>query len=190
MILPIYVFGNDVLKKDCKDIESGFEGLETLIENMFETMYAADGIGLAAPQIGRDINLFVVDISGFYQSEEDRETIAEDAQSAPFKRVFINPEIVESSEDLVPYSEGCLSVPGINENVNRPDWIVLRYLDENFVEHTLKFDDMWARVIQHEYDHLRGKVFTERVAPLRRQLIRSKLQGIVRGNYSAHYRCK
>ncbi len=190
MILPIYVYGNDVLKIESEDIDSGYEGLETLIENMYETMYAADGIGLAAPQIGKNINLFVVDINGFYEDEEDREGIAEDAASAPFKRVFINPEIVESSEKLEPYSEGCLSVPGINENVNRPDWIVLRYLDENFVEHTEKFDDMWARVIQHEYDHLLGKVFTERVAPLRRQLIRSKLQGIMRGNYSARYRCK
>lgn len=190
MILPIYLYGNEVLKKECDDIEKDYEGLDSLIDNMFETMYAADGIGLAAPQIGRDIALFVIDISGFYEDEEDREEIGEDAEGEPFKRVFINAEIIDSSDNLEPYNEGCLSLPGINENVMRPDWIVLRYFDENFVEHTGKFDAMWARVIQHEYDHLCGKVFTDRVALIRRQLVRSKLQAITRGNHKAHYRVK
>lgn len=190
MILPIYVYGNDVLKAECHEIDKDYEGLDALIENMFTTMYEADGIGLAAPQIGRDIKLFVCDINGFYEDEEDRAEIGVDAQGEPFKRVFINAEILESGEELEPYNEGCLSVPGINENVMRPKWVIVKYMDENFVEHTEKFDAMWARVIQHEYDHLLGKVFTDRISTLRRQLVRSKLTAIARGNFRARYRCK
>ncbi|MFI3287769.1 MAG: peptide deformylase [Rikenellaceae bacterium] len=190
MILPICVYGNSILKEECGDIEPGYAGLSELIDNMFETMYKADGIGLAAPQVGFDISLFVIDITGFYEDEESLADIGEGCAAAPFKRVFINPEILEVSEDEEPYNEGCLSLPGINENVMRPRAIVMRYMDENFVEHTEHFDAMWARVIQHEYDHLCGMVFTDRLALIRRQMVRSKLQGIARGVYRASYRCK
>ncbi len=190
MILPIYVYGQEVLKTECEDITKDYEGLKPLIDNMFQTMYEADGIGLAAPQVGLDISLFVVDIAAFYEDEDEPEVIGEGCAGAPFKRVFINPEIIEWSEEQEPYNEGCLSVPGINENVMRPISIVMTYDDENFVEHTERFDGMWARVIQHEYDHLCGMVFTDRVAPIRRQMVRSKLQAIARGNYNARYRCK
>ncbi len=190
MILPIYVYGQDVLREDSQEVAPDYKDLPQLLENMYATMYAADGIGLSACQIGLPLQLFVVDIAGFYESEEDLAEIGDDAQREPFKRVFINPRIIESSEEQEPYNEGCLSLPGINENVLRPNWIVLRYQDENFVEHTQKFDAMWARVIQHEYDHVIGKVFTDRLAPIRRQMVRSKLQGIARGVHNAKYRVK
>lgn len=190
MILPIYTYGKDVLREESQEVTPEYENLDALVENMFQTMYAADGIGLSACQIGLALELFVVDITGFYEDEEELVTIGEGAQGAPFKRVFINPEIIESSTKLEPYNEGCLSLPGINENVMRPDWIVLRYEDENFELREQRFDGMWARVIQHEYDHVLGKVFTDRLAPLRRQLVRSKLQSIAKGIHKAQYRCK
>ncbi len=180
MILPIHIYGKESLRKECREVLENEEGLSALIDNMFETMYSADGIGLAAPQIGRDMQLFVIDITDVMDEES--------TEPEPFKRVFINAEIVDSSEELAPYTEGCLSLPGINENVLRPDWIELNYFDENFEEHTTRFEGMWARVIQHEYDHTIGKVCTDRVATLRRQLLRSKLQNLSRGNYSARYR--
>lgn len=190
MILPIFAYGQEVLRKESDEVSPDHENLGQLIDNMFDTMYGADGIGISACQVGVPLQLFVVDISGFYESEEDLATLGADVQGAPFKRIFINPEIVEHSDDTEPYNEGCLSVPGINENVVRPTSIVLRYQDENFVEHTAKFDTMWARVIQHEYDHIIGKVFTDRVAPIRRQMLKGKLQGIARGVHNAKYRVK
>ncbi len=190
MIRSIYVYGNDILREECKEIDDTYEGLDSLIEDMFETMAAANGVGLAAPQIGLNIRLFVCDVSTFYSDAEDLAEVGQGAETEPYRRVFINPEIVGRSQDEDLYLEGCLSLPGINENVMRPTNIILRYFDENFVQHTSIFDTMWARVIQHEYDHIEGKVFTDRVAPLRRQLLRSKLQGLTRGNYNAEYKTK
>lgn len=190
MILPICVYGQEVLRKESAEVMPNHENLKELIDNMFDTMYGADGIGISACQVGLPLQLFVIDISGFYEDEEDLAQIDAEAQGEPFKRVFINPEIMESSAEIESYNEGCLSLPGINENVVRPISIVLKYQDENFVEHISTFDTMWARVIQHEYDHTLGKVFTDRVAPIRRQMVKGKLQGIARGVHNAKYRVK
>lgn len=185
MILPIYIYGSDVLRADCKDIEQNYANLAELLENMFQTMKAADGVGLSANQIGLPIRVFVCDV----------EDLADDLgpnvpEGDPYRRVFINPEILELSGEEEPYKEGCLSLPGINENVIRPTVVKIRYRDENWVEHTHIFDGFWARVIQHEYDHLNGKVFSDHLAPIRKNMIKSKLMGLTRGNFSAKYRCK
>ncbi len=187
MILPIYVYGSKVLQEQAVNLTPDYPELSVLIENMFETMYGADGIGLAAPQVGVGVNLFVIDVSGFFEGD-DPEVVEDGFCGAPFRRVFINAEILDSSDDLFPYTEGCLSVPGVNASVNRPGWIEVRYFDEDFVEHTCRFSGILARVIQHEMDHLSGRVFVERVSSLRRQMLRSKLQSIVRGEYRASYR--
>ncbi len=181
MILPIHTYGKESLKKECREVSPSQEGLDQLIDNMFETMYGADGIGLAAPQVGYDLQLFVCDIEAVVDEDS--------TDPEPYKRVFINAEIVESSAEMEAYNEGCLSLPGINEDVTRPVWVELRYMNENFEQKTERFEGMWARVIQHEYDHTLGKVFTDRVSPLKRQLLRSKLQNLARGKFSAKYRC-
>lgn len=188
-ILPIYTYGQDVLRTESKEITKEYPHLEQLIGNMYETMYNADGVGISACQVGIPIRLFVIDVSDFYDDEELAK-VGEGAQKERFKRVFINPEILEFSQAEEPYREGCLSVPGINENVIRPVAIKLRYLDENFVEHTELFDTMFARVIQHEYDHLNGELFSDHVAPIRKQMLRSKLAAMSKGNFKASYRCK
>lgn len=188
-ILPIYTLGQDVLRQTSKEIDKDYPNLEQLIENMYQTMYEADGVGLSACQIGMPIRVFVIDVTDFYD-EEELAKVGEGMQKENFKRVFINPEIIDSSEVQEPYREGCLSIPGINENVERPVAVQVRYLDENFVEHTEWFDTMLARVIQHEYDHLEGKVFTDRVAPIRKQMLRSKLQAMSKGQVKAAYRIK
>lgn len=188
-ILPIYTLGQDVLRQTSKAIDKDYPNLEQLIENMYQTMYEADGVGLSACQIGMPIRVFVIDVTDFYD-EEELAKVGEGMQKENFKRVFINPEIIDSSEVQEPYREGCLSIPGINENVERPVAVQVRYLDENFVEHTEWFDTMLARVIQHEYDHLEGKVFTDRVAPIRKQMLRSKLQAMSKGQVKAAYRIK
>ncbi len=182
MILPIYTYGNDILKKECREVTPEMEGIDKLIENMFDTMYGADGIGLAAPQIGQDLQLFVCDIEAVLDEEP--------TEAQPYKRVFINAEITESSTETEPYNEGCLSLPGINEDVVRPVWVELSYQNENFEQKTERFEGMWARVIQHEYDHTQGKVFSDRLSPLKRQLLRSKLQNMARGKFTAKYRCQ
>jgi len=183
MILPIYVNGSEILRQKAKPVEGRTEELDKLIDDMFDTMAEADGIGLAAPQIGKSLNLFVVCLEGF-ESEEfpiDREMI---------KETFINPEILEESEETVPFKEGCLSVPGINENVIRPKEITVRYWDREWKEHEEHFTGIWARVIQHEYDHLNGRIFTDSISTLRKQLISSKLKAMAHGKYSARYKTK
>jgi peptide deformylase len=148
---------------------------------MWITLGEAEGVGLAAPQIGKNIRLFIVDCTPWGE---------EDPTPADFKRVFINAEIYEVSEETSLFEEGCLSLPGLHENVRRPVTIRMRYLDENFVEHDEEFTGMPARVIQHEYDHIEGKVFTDHLAPLRRNLIKNKLQKMARGSYRAAYKTK
>lgn len=181
MILPIYVYGQPVLREVAKDITPDYPELKELIENMFETMENADGIGLAAPQIGLPIRLVVVDLT----------PLAEDyPEFEGFKRVFINPYIEEEDGDDVTMEEGCLSLPSINEAVTRPDIIHVTYLDENFVEHNEKVEGYLARVMQHEFDHLDGMMFIDHISPLRKQMIRSKLNKIVRGTVTPHYRIK
>lgn len=181
MILPIYLYGQPVLRKVAHDISPDYPNLKELIANMFETMYNADGIGLAAPQIGLDIRLFVIDL----------EPLAEDnVIYKGFRKVFINPRITESIGELVKMEEGCLSIPGINETVEREEKIRIQYFDENFVEHEEEYGDFFARCIQHEYDHIDGKLFIDKISGIRKQLIKSKLNNMIKGKVNCRYRVK
>jgi peptide deformylase len=181
MQLPIYLYGQQILRKPTEDIGSDFPNLQELIANMYETMIKAEGVGLAAPQVGLSIRMFVIDLSVLGE---------EDEKYKDFRKTFINPEIVTFSEDTCSYEEGCLSLPDIHENVVRSASISIRYLDEQFVEHLDTFSEFAARVVQHEYDHLEGKVFTDRIAAIRRQLIKSKLTGIIKGKSKPFYKVK
>ncbi len=181
MILPIYTYGNSILRKEAEPITADYPELEKLISNMYDTMYNAEGVGLAAPQIGLPIRLLVIDLKPF---EED------DPELGKFKITMINPEIVEESEEEVEYDEGCLSIPGITESVSRPELIVINFLDEDFNEHEVEFDGFRARVIQHEVDHLDGILFTDKIKPLRRQLLKGKLTNIAKGRVDTRYKIK
>jgi len=181
MILPIYTYGNAVLRKHTETISAEYPDLTTLITNMYETMYHAEGVGLAAPQVGLSIRLLVIDLAPF---KED------DPVLGAFKTAMINPSILEKSAQEVSAEEGCLSIPGVHENVMRADKIKIKYLDTDFVEHIEEFDGYKARVIQHEYDHLEGHLFTDRVTPIRRQLLKSRLTSIVKGKASCSYKIK
>ncbi len=181
MILSVYKYGQPVLRKVAEEIDQDYPELQTLIDNMFQTMNYAEGIGLAAPQIGRAIRLFIIDLAPF---KEEKPEIAD------FKKVFINAEILETSQETVEYNEGCLSIPGINENVERPETITIKYQDLDFNEHTETYSGFQARVIQHEYDHIEGILFTDKVKPLRRQLLKRKLTNIVKGKVQCKYKLK
>lgn len=181
MILPVTVYGDPVLRKVATDIDKEFDGLTELIENMFETMYNADGVGLAAPQIGRPIRLFVVDASPL--GEEDPSFI-------DFKKIFINPQIIEKDGGEEIMDEGCLSIPGIREEVLRKNRIRITYFDENWVEHDEVYEGFAARVLQHEYDHLDGILFVDYCSPLRKRLIKSKLTAITKGKVNPGYRIR
>ncbi len=181
MIYPIVIYGSQVLRNESVDITPDYPELKKLIDDMWTTLAEAEGVGLAAPQIGKNIRLFIVDCTPW---GEDDPTLAD------YRKVFINPEIYESSEETSLFEEGCLSLPGLHENVRRPVTIRMRYLDENFEEHDEEFTGKPARVIQHEYDHIEGKVFTDHLAPLRRNLIKNKLQKMARGSYRAAYKTK
>lgn len=181
MILPIYLYGQTVLRKVAEDITPEYPELNSLIENMFETMHSAEGIGLAAPQIGLAIRLVVVDL----------DVLAEDfPEFKDFRKVYINAHILEASEDTDSMEEGCLSVPGIHEKVTRPSRIHVKYLDENFVEHDEWVDGYLARVMQHEFDHLEGKVFVDRLSPLRRQMNKNRLMNMLKGKAHCTYKTK
>ncbi len=183
MILPIVAYGTAVLREETEEIDKDYPDLDLLIEDMFETMYAAKGVGLAAPQIGRAIRLFIIDASGF--NEDDEYPELED-----FKRVFINPIIIEESGKEWKFEEGCLSIPGIREDVSRQPTVTIEYYNEKFelVEETL--DGIAARVIQHEYDHIEATLFTDKINPLRKRLIKGKLNDIAKGNIQVKYRMK
>ncbi len=189
MILPIRAYGDPVLKKEAQDIEPGHEGLERLIVDMFETMYAANGVGLAAPQVGHSIRLFIVDASPFAEEGDDGEP-PEEPGLKDFKRVFINPYIVEEEGTEWAFEEGCLSIPNIREEIMRQPSIVLQYQDEHFVEHEETFDGFAARVIQHEHDHLDGILFTDHLNPLRRRLLKGKLRDISMGRTDVKYKMR
>ena len=181
MILPIYTYGQSVLKKESEDIDNSYEGLEQLIKDMFETLRKAEGVGLAAPQVGLPIRLVVVDLDAISEDQPE------------FKghfRTYINPYIEETSGDAVPYEEGCLSFPGIHEKVNRPSKVRVSWLDENFNEHDEWFEGFPARVLQHEIDHLDGKCFIDRMSPLRRQMNKKALSSIASGKFSCDYKVK
>ncbi len=181
MIYPIYIIGTSVLRQKAVEIDENYPNLDKLIEDMWETMYESDGIGLAAPQIGKSIRLLVIDAS----------TLADDDPTLKdFKKVFINANITEYSEDTDTMSEGCLSIPGLNEDVKRPVGITIEYYDENFQFHREQYSGFSARVIQHEFDHIEGVLFTDKVSPIRKRLIKSKLQAISKGKFEHRYKFK
>ncbi len=184
MILPIYAYGQPVLKKVAAEIGPDFPGLTELIANMWETMYHADGVGLAAPQIGQAIRLFVIDSEQIERDEKKNE------EEPGFKRVFINARKVEETGEPWAYEEGCLSIPRIRGDVDRPPAIRLRWQDENFDTHEQTFTGINARVIQHEYDHIEGVLFTERLKPLKKRLIQRKLDDIRVGKINTDYKMK
>lgn len=181
MKLPIVAFGDPVLKRKAVEIDEDYPDLKQLIDDMFETMYAARGVGLAAPQIGHSIRLFIVDVTPY---EEDEPELAN------FIKVFINPIMVEEKGEKWAFTEGCLSIPDIREDVSRQETIRINYLDENWVEHEEEFSGLAARVIQHEYDHIEGKLFTDRLSPLRKAMLKSKLDAIAKGQVDVDYKMK
>lgn len=182
MILPIYLYGSEVLRRETDDIDASYPELQKLIADMWETMYNSEGVGLAAPQIGKSISLIVID--GSPVGDKFPECM-------DLKLTLINPEL-EVIEDEAPVSreEGCLSLPGLSENVRRHEHVVLKWLDENFRPHEQEFRGFASRIIQHEFDHLCGEVYTDHIAPIRKQLIRSKLANIAKGKVSCDYRVK
>ena len=181
MILPIYLYGHPVLRKKAKDIPPDYPNLHTLLDNMYETMYKAEGIGLAAPQIGLDDRILVIDLSPYAK---------DDPSCLGFKKTLINAYIIERDGEAVLMEEGCLSIPDIHEKVPRLNRIRIQYLDENLQSHDEVYEGYKARVIQHEYDHLDGILFTDRIAGIRKQLIRSKLNKIMAGNVHCAYKVK
>lgn len=193
MVLPIVMYGDPVLRKTGVDIDKSYEGLDQLIKDMFETMYNANGVGLAAPQIGKAIRLFVIDTEPFSESDDDDDdefTPEQKKELKAFKKVFINARILEEKGDEWKFSEGCLSIPKIREDVSRKPDIVIEYLDEKFVKHKEKYDGVIARVIQHEYDHIEGKLFTDIISPFKRKMISGKLADIAKGKISADYKTR
>lgn len=193
MILPIVVYGDPVLRKVGTDIDQNYEGLNELISNMFETMYHAQGVGLAAPQIGKAIRLFVIDASPFAEVDEDEEpefTPEELKQMEGFKKVFINARILNEEGEEWKFNEGCLSIPKIREDVFRQPKITIEYQDEHFKKYTETYDGIIARVIQHEYDHIEGKLFTDRLSAFKRKLLAGKLTDISKGKITANYKTK
>lgn len=191
MILPIYLYGHPVLRKKGEDITSEYPNLKELINDMFETMYAAKGVGLAAPQVGLSINLFIVDASPFAEDDEDDELTADERkQLENFKKVFINARIESEGGEPWKFNEGCLSIPYIREDVLRKPIIKISYLDENFQSHTDVFDGIVARIIQHEYDHTQGILFVDRISTFRKKMIANKLKDIEKGIVVPKYKYK
>ena len=178
MIYPIILYGDAVLKKKAQDIPLGTDVSE-LINDMFETMNAASGVGLAAPQIGKSVRLFVIDDNPMMEDDE-----------VGIRQAFINPQIVDESGEPWAFEEGCLSIPGIREDVKRNEVVKLKYFDENWEEHIVEFDDIHARVIQHEYDHIEGILFTDHISSFKKRLIKGKLTNISKGKVDTDYRVK
>jgi peptide deformylase len=187
MVLPIVAYGDPVLKKKAGDITQAYPNLDTLLANMFETMYNAYGVGLAAPQIGLPIRLFVVDTAPF---SDDDLTEEEQMKLKMFKRVFINAKILKEEGQEWAFNEGCLSIPDVREDVLRKPKITVEYLDEKFVKHTDEFDGLIARVIQHEYDHIEGILFTDKLSGLKKRLIQGRLNKISKGEIDVDYRMR
>ncbi len=181
MKYPVTVYGDPLLRKKAKNIDKDDPKLKEIIENMWETMYYSDGVGLAAPQVGKSIRLFLIDASSGADEEPELEG---------FKKVFINAELIETSGEEWVMNEGCLSLPEIREDVTRKDEVRIHYFDENFVEHEETFKGFAGRVIQHEYDHLEGVLFIDYLSPLRKRLLKSKLNAIATGKVHPHYRIK
>ncbi len=179
MILPIVAYGDPVLKKVASDIDKDYPNLNELIANMFETMYNANGVGLAAPQVGLSIRLFVVDGEPF-----------DEQKLKGFKKAFINAHIIERGGDESGYNEGCLSIPDIREQVKRPEWIKIQYLDENLQTHEEIISGLGARIVQHEYDHIEGILFLDHISPLRRRMLKNSLDNISKGEIKVDYKMR
>ncbi|MCM4168777.1 Peptide deformylase [Arenibacter antarcticus] len=188
MILPIIAYGDPVLRKVAEDIAQDYPNLEGLISNMWDTMYNANGVGLAAPQIGLPIRLFMVDTTPFSDDEELEEK--EQKALKDFKRVFINAHIVEETGEEWAFNEGCLSIPDIREDVSRKDTLTISYLDADFKPCTETYDGLLARVIQHEYDHIEGVLFTDKLSTLKKRLLKSRLVNISKGKVKVDYRMR
>ena len=187
MILPIVAYGADVLRKVSKEMSADYPDFPRLIEDMWETMYASSGVGLAAPQINRDIRLFIIDSAQLFAQMNEEETLG--YPDAPgFKKVFVNAKIISLDGNLWAYNEGCLSIPRIRDDVYRHESVTLQYMDEQFNTHTDTFNGITARVILHEYDHIEGKLFIDYMKPLKKKLIRGKLDDITKGKISVDYR--
>ena len=183
MILPIVAFGSAILRDKCINITSNYPELDNLIDNMWETMYAANGVGLAAPQINKKIRLFIIDTMSFNQDENIEDVM-------PVKQVFINPRIIDESGDKWTFNEGCLSIPEIREDVVRKSIIKIEYLDEKFNKRIKEYDGVVARVIQHEYDHINGVLFIDKISPLRKRMIKGKLLDINNGRVKTSYKMR
>ncbi len=187
MILPVVAYGSPVLRKVCEDITPSYPNLEKLIADMWDTVYNSSGVGLAAPQINKAIRLFIVDTVQVAEEFDEAEK-EKYPNEKPIKQVFINARLIEESGNTWPYNEGCLSIPKIREDVQRNSIIKLRWQDENFVEHEGTFDGITARVIQHEYDHIEGKLFIDYLSPLKKRLLKKKLDDITKGKVKTDYR--
>ena len=188
MILPIVAYGDPVLKKVAKEVPQEYPEFSTFLENMWETMYNAHGVGLAAPQVGRSIRMFVIDASPF--AEDDDLNEAQQTELKSFKKAFINPVILEETGEEWAFNEGCLSIPEVREDVYRKETIKVHYQDENFKEHTETFNGLAARVIQHEYDHIEGILFTDKLSSLKKRLLKGKLTNISKGKVYSEYRMR
>ena len=189
MILPIVAYGHPILRKVAVDIDKNFPGLEKLIEDMWETMYASNGVGLAAPQVNKDIRLFVIDSAQIFANMDEEDKKEEQYPDAPgVKQLFINAHIVEELGDDWPYNEGCLSIPKIREDILRAEEVTIEYEDENFTKHRKTFNGVTGRIILHEYDHIDGKLFIDHISPLKRKLLKRKLDDISKGNVSVDYK--
>jgi peptide deformylase len=187
MVLPIVAYGNPVLRKVGTDITPGYPGLQKLIEDMWETLYNSKGVGLAAPQVNKDIRLFVVDSVQIIENLDADEKDLYPGDEG-YKGVFINAHIAETEGEEWPYNEGCLSIPKIREDILRKERVTINFLDENFQEHTKTFIGVTARVILHEYDHIEGKLFIDYLKPLKKSLLKRKLNDISRGKVSVDYK--
>lgn len=190
MILPIVAYGDPVLKREAQEIEDSYPNLDKLIENMFETMYEAAGVGLAAPQIGESIRLFIVDGSPFAEPEEDGGIDPRAVGLDDFKKVFINPVIEEENGEEWGFNEGCLSIPEIREEVYRKERVTVSYYNEKWELKEEEFDGYAARIVQHEYDHVDGVLFTDRISPLKKRLLSKKLGNISKGDIKVSYRMR
>ncbi len=187
MILPVVAYGHPVLRKVCEDISADYAGLEKLIADMWDTVYNSNGVGIAAPQINRPIRLFLIDTDQIVKDFDDEDK-RKYPNEVPIKQVFINARKIEETGDAWPYNEGCLSIPKVREDIQRQPIVRLRYLDENFQEQEGVFHGITARVIQHEYDHIEGKLFIDYLSPLKKRLIKKKLDDISAGKVKVDYR--
>lgn len=178
MVFPIVVYGDPILRKKAVDVEKGSD-LKPFIADLYETMYAANGIGLAAPQVGKGIRVFIVDGTSLNDEEEDM---------TGFKKAFINPTLLKAEGEPWPFEEGCLSIPNIREKVLRPETVVIKYFDEDWKEHEETYDGVKARIIQHEYDHIEGKLFIDYLSPLKKKMLKGRLNDISKGEVETEYR--